>query len=140
MGRWIMFTRLTPVIEAMLNAVKIFEQMRSIFICLIAIGLLSTGWIVSAGQAQEARKCNQDTFGQVACFSVKLCECIYDRGGAMTGLPARYRWDCGILRPRCEEAPTSIIEYRGTPPSYPYAVNIDHYHPKRTVTPTPPNL
>ncbi len=93
----------------------------------------STGWIVSAGQAQEVPKCNQDTFGQVACFSIKLCECIYDRGGAMTGLPARYRWDCGILRPRCEEAPTSIIEYRGTPLFYPYAVGIDIYHPKRTV-------
>ena len=48
----------------------------------------STGWIVSAGQAQEVPKCNQDTFGQVACFSIKLCECIYDRG-CVDGL-----WSC----------------------------------------------
>jgi hypothetical protein len=69
--------------------------------------------------------CNQVAMGQVTCLATKLCECIHDRGGTMTGVPAGYRWDCGILRPRCEVVPSTIIEYRGNPPSYPAAIAIE---------------
>ena len=69
--------------------------------------------------------CNQVARGQVTCLATKLCECIYDRGGLTTGVPAGYRWDCGILRPSCEVVPSTIIEYRGNSPSYPAAVSID---------------
>ncbi len=97
-----------------------------------------TAFAAPPGKAQEAPECNEDTFGQVACFSIKLCECIYDRGGTMTGLPARYRWDCGILRPTCFYTSTSIQEYRGTPPYYPYAAEIDVHHPPRRRVPSRP--
>jgi hypothetical protein len=34
----------------------------------------------------------------------KLCACGYQRGGAVSGRPDGWRWDCGILRPACGEA------------------------------------
>jgi hypothetical protein len=111
--------------------VKFIQYTRLLFIYIAATGLISTGWTVSESKAQEAPKCNEDTFGQVACFSIKLCECIYDRGGTMTGLPARYRWDCGILRPMCFDTSTSIQEYYRPQTAYPYTVGIDLHRPTR---------
>ena len=96
-----------------------------------AVFAILLGLIISGGSqahdpgAQDAPSCNRMALGQAACFANIRCECIYDRGGAITGTPEGYRWDCGILKPRCEEAPITIIEYRGTPPSYPAAVAIE---------------
>lgn len=76
-------------------------------------------------RADDPPSCTRDSLGQAACFSPKLCECIYDRGGAITGTPAGYRWDCGTLRPNCGEAanrPATINEYTGP---YPLAIGID---------------
>lgn len=78
--------------------------------------------------AAAAPACNRPGLGTVACQEGRLCECIFDRGGAMTGIPAGFRWDCGILRPRCGDAavpPASVEEYRGTPPQLPLAIGID---------------
>lgn len=54
--------------------------------------------------AQEIPACTQDRAGAVACMAGKLCACGYQRGGAMSGRPDGWRWDCGILRPACGEA------------------------------------
>lgn len=54
--------------------------------------------------ATEPPSCASGTTGLVACMAGKLCTCQYDPGGAMTGLPAGFRWDCGILRPGCGPA------------------------------------
>ena len=98
---------------------------RSSAFWLAGIILLSSGWFGGAGQAQDAPMCNQVARGQVTCFATKLCECIYDRGGTTTGVPAGYRWDCGILKPSCEVVPATIVDYGGYPPSYPTSVAID---------------
>jgi hypothetical protein len=74
--------------------------------------------------AEDAPVCGQSTIGQLTCLSAKLCECIHDRGGSITGTPAGYRWDCGILRPKCGEAadkPATLNEYKGP---YPLAIGI----------------
>lgn len=92
---------------------------------LAGIILVSSACLSSKSQAQDAPMCNRMAIGQATCLANVQCECIYDRGGAMTGVPEGYRWDCSILRPRCEEVPATIIEYRGTPPSYPAAVAIE---------------
>ena len=79
-------------------------------------------------RANEAPSCTRASLGQTACFSPRLCECIYDRGGAMTGVPEGFRWKCDIMQPYCGEdanVPATIIEYRGNPPSYPAAVGLD---------------
>ena len=92
----------------------------------IGIVILASALFSGTGQAQSDLSCSRATYGQVTCMAVKLCECIYDRGGAMTDVPAGFRWDCGILRPRCETVPATIMEYRGNVPAYPAAVAIDH--------------
>ena len=97
---------------------------------LLGLGLLValTSSPADGLRANEAPACTRASLGQTACFSPRLCECIYDRGGAMTGVPEGFRWKCDIMKPYCGEAanvPATIIEYRGTPPSYPAAVGID---------------
>jgi hypothetical protein len=54
--------------------------------------------------AQEIPACTQDRAGAVACMAGKLCACGYQRGGAVSGRPDGWSWDCGILRPACGEA------------------------------------
>jgi len=69
--------------------------------------------------------CNQQAMGQVSCMANRMCECIYDSGGSVTGIPEGFRWNCGINRGRCEVEPGTIIEYRGNTPSIPYSVSIE---------------
>ncbi len=81
-----------------------------------------------AGADEPAPSCTRPALGETRCFTARLCACVYDRGGAMTGTPPGYRWDCGIHRPSCGEAanvPVTIQEFRGQPPAYPLAVGID---------------
>lgn len=78
--------------------------------------------------AAAAPVCDRPQLGAVACQAGRLCECIYDRGGLLTGIPAGYRWDCDILQPRCGDAAVpaaSIKEQRGTPPKLPLAIGVD---------------
>lgn len=87
----------------------------------LAIGLIHG----LSARAADAPSCNREALGQASCFSPKLCTCIYDRGGAITGTPAGYRWDCGTLRPNCGEGtgrPATMNEFNGP---YPLAIGID---------------
>ena len=68
--------------------------------------------------AVEPLPCGSGTAGLVACVAGKLCACQYDPGGAMTGLPAGFRWDCGILRPSC--GPSAELPATLEPPTVPY--------------------
>lgn len=88
-------------------------------------------WVALAGvaatpaRADQAPSCNRESLGQAHCFSPKLCACIHDRGGSITGTPSGYRWDCGTLRPSCGEnvrAPATMNEFKGP---YPLAIGID---------------
>lgn len=78
--------------------------------------------------ADGAPACGRQSLGQTACFAAKLCECVFDRGGLVTGTPPGYQWDCGIQRRNCGVAanvPVTIEEHRGIPPQLPLAVGID---------------
>ena len=90
-----------------------------------ALVLVSVGAMAAAGQAQDGPMCNQQAMGQVSCMANRMCECIYDRGGSVTGVPEGFRWNCGINRGRCEVEPGTIIEYRGNTPQVPYSVSIE---------------
>ena len=82
-------------------------------------------WGGGTAAAQDAPQCTAATFGQASCMANRVCECIYERGGAITGRPTGYRWDCGINRRQCEVDPASIVEHRGNTPQYPAAVGLD---------------
>jgi hypothetical protein len=84
-------------------------------------GLMALG---PAG-AQSPPGCDAATLGTTACLAGKMCACAYERGGIATGVPAGYRWDCGILRPGCGNSfgqPATLDPYTGP---YPTAVGID---------------
>ncbi|MCL6608641.1 MAG: hypothetical protein K6T74_11170, partial [Geminicoccaceae bacterium] len=51
--------------------------------------------------AQQPPACRPETAGIVTCMAGRLCACRFERAGRMTGTPAGWRWDCGILRPDC---------------------------------------
>lgn len=52
-------------------------------------------------RAEEIPRCTAEVGGAAACMAGRACECIFRRGGLMTGEPDGWRWDCGILRPSC---------------------------------------
>lgn len=87
----------------------------------------------SPAGAQPPLACDAATLGATACLASKLCACTYERGGVATGVPAGYRWDCGILRPGCGssfEQPATLNPYTGP---YPTALGIDRSHRAITV-------
>jgi hypothetical protein len=90
----------------------------------------------SPAGAQPPPACDAATLGTTACLASKMCACSYDRGGVATGVPAGYRWDCGILRPGCGSSfaqPATLNPYTGP---YPHAVGIDRSHGAVTVEQT----
>jgi hypothetical protein len=100
---------------------------RSLRLSLVSLSLYALAFAAPAGAGGEP-VCNRANLGQTACFTAKLCECAFDRGGLVSGTPPGYQWDCGILRPSCGEAanvPVTIEEHRGNPPQLPLAVGID---------------
>jgi hypothetical protein len=78
------------------------------------LAILATAASVEAGAVIPA--CAEGGAGLVACVAGKLCACRFDRGGTSTGLPAGYRWDCGVLRPACGDA----ADPPATPDRYPF--------------------
>jgi hypothetical protein len=87
---------------------------------LVFAGLL----LPAAAFAQTAQppRCTAESVGAVACMSTKLCECVYERGGAITGRPTGYRWECGALRPDCNQPGADLA---GPQWQMPAAVGID---------------
>lgn len=55
--------------------------------------------------AQAPPACTATGEGSVACLGDRLCQCRWSPGGSLTGRPAGYRWDCGVLRPHCGVVP-----------------------------------
>ena len=97
-----------------------------------AVAVFSGMMSVSMADAQPPL-CNTATLGTTACLASKMCVCTYERGGVATGVPAGYRWDCGILRPGCGsflDLPATLNPYPGP---YPTAVEIDRSHRALTV-------
>jgi hypothetical protein len=91
---------------------------------------------VNPAAAQPPPTCAAGTLGATACLGSKLCACTYDRGGIASGVPAGYRWDCGILRPGCGtpvHPPATLNPYEGP---YPEALDIDRSHRSVTIQQT----
>ena len=87
----------------------------------------------SSASAQSPPACDAASLGTTACLASKMCACTYERGGLATGVPAGYRWDCGILRPGCSSSftqPATLNPYVGP---YPTAVGIDRSHRNITI-------
>ena len=101
-----------------------------------AVAVFSGLILTNVADAQTPPACGAASLGMTACLASKMCACIYDRGGVATGIPAGYRWDCGILRPGCGnplEVPATLNPYPGP---YPSAVSIDRSHQNLTVEQT----
>ena len=73
-------------------------------------------------------ECGPKTIGQVGCQAGVRCKCFYDAfGSAMQGLPAGYRWDCGLNQGTCmSDVPATTSGAYGdaqpNPPSAPALV------------------
>jgi hypothetical protein len=68
--------------------------------------------------------------GRLSCQAGIRCECKYFSESRMTGTGAGYRWDCGILRGRCDLERPGDLGMPATLPEiypgpYPHAVTID---------------
>jgi hypothetical protein len=70
--------------------------------------LLALLLLAVPASANEVPPCDARRAGAVACLSGRACECRYERGGSITGQSTSYRWNCGILRPSCGEAPQPV--------------------------------
>jgi hypothetical protein len=76
---------------------------------LLALALISAAPVASHAQTFA---CTEATAGQLSCQTGIACECHWFHASAMEGTPAAWRWDCGILRPRCaENFPATIDDY-----------------------------
>lgn len=95
------------------------ETMRSlVFTFVFAIAATPA----SAAESNQPPRCTAETLGAVSCMSTKLCECVYERGGAISGKPSGYRWECGALRPDCNQPGADLA---GPQWQMPAAVGID---------------
>lgn len=89
---------------------------------LLLLGIIGLSPIaVAAEEYTQAPVCTIEREGQVACMDTKLCECGYQPAD-VSGLPARFKWDCGIQRPACN---IPGAEYDGPVYQLPQALGID---------------
>lgn len=83
--------------------------------------LLIAGLVFAAGalageapapgdKTTPAFTCSAQTEGQLTCQANKQCTCAHRPADAASGLPARWAWDCGVMRPRCEVTPADTGE------------------------------
>jgi len=74
--------------------------------------VLNLGW--SAAAEGQTFSCSAATAGQLSVQADVRCECRWSPEGRITGLPAGYRWDCGLLRGRMNYTiPTDLNAYQG---------------------------
>lgn len=88
----------------MLRALSILALMLAT-LSVAAIAQEATPAAGSGDKTTPAFTCTAQTEGQLTCQANKQCKCGYKPGDAGSGLPARWAWDCGIMRPRCEVTP-----------------------------------
>lgn len=75
--------------------------------CFLSLGLSAT----AEGQTFS---CSAATAGQLSVQADVRCECRWSPEGRVTGLPAGYRWDCGLLRARMNHTiPADLNAYQG---------------------------
>jgi|SRR5690606_20052413 hypothetical protein len=73
--------------------------------------------LIPAAAEAQSFACGESTAGQLSCQAGVACECRWFPASAMEGTPAGWRWDCGILRPRCaDNRPASVEDWRDAVP------------------------
>ncbi|MGF1641302.1 MAG: hypothetical protein ACFCUO_10175 [Rhodospirillales bacterium] len=103
-----------------------FETVATAAIAAIVLAIaIAVAGSRAAAIADDRTLCRAEVLGAAACLSGRLCECVYDRGGTVTGTPAGFRWDCGVLRPGCGDAATVPATENPFQGPYPLAVGID---------------
>ncbi len=82
--------------------------------------------------ASDPGACTPQREGMTACFANKLCRCGFAPPDKGRGLPARWRWDCGILRPACRLPPaeTGAVPSDGAQIPLPVIIDVDTEHPR----------
>jgi hypothetical protein len=69
--------------------------------------------------------CHAGQEGMTACFAGRQCVCYFERGGTMTGRRDGYRWNCGLLRPSCVEAPVETAQPSPPISVFPPAITLE---------------
>lgn len=91
--------------------------MRSALFLVALVGAFVTLTPDAARAETAVETCSVDAVDRVACIAGRLCACRFVPGSPATGLPDGYRWDCGILRPRCgDPVPATIDAWQGPLP------------------------
>jgi hypothetical protein len=90
---------------------------------LTLVALLATA-LASPTSAQDALApvCTAATAGQLSAQAGVRCGCRHFPASALAAIPAGYRWDCGILRARRNDAPVDLNLY---PYPLPEALSIE---------------
>lgn len=83
--------------------------------------------------AAELPACEPARAGVVTCMAGRMCACIFEQPGRMTGAPGGWRWDCGILRPACGGGPdTPATTAEGLLFAWPGSIDVVVSPPRRS--------
>lgn len=89
----------------------------------------------AAVHAQAAPACAPASEGMTACFAGRDCLCRFEPARKALGRPAGFRWDCGILRPRCPTPERPVPMWDGSLPS---SIDLSTSRQEIIVGPSPP--
>ncbi len=67
---------------------------------------------ISSPSPDHVPLCNAEHEGRLSCQANRVCACIYDQAVPARGLPDRWRWDCALTRPPCEQPAADGGDYR----------------------------
>lgn len=80
--------------------------------------LLGAALLLPAGAgAQAPPACAPASEGALACLAGRQCVCRFEPARRSVGRPAGFRWDCGIVRPRCPTPERPAPMWDGSLPS-----------------------
>ena len=95
-----------------MRRVRIFFGLMTLAVGLVA-GLTATAMAQDAevpDKAIPAFQCSAQTEGQLTCQAGRQCECVFKGADKGRGLPARWAWDCSILRAKCDVVPADTAD------------------------------
>ncbi|WP_150000959.1 hypothetical protein [Iodidimonas gelatinilytica] len=84
-----------------------------------------------AQDASAPPLCTAQQEGLLSCQANRICECIHANAVPAQGLPARWRWDCSIKRPQCEQPPADLGQNPGQNldlSDWPVIIDYEHEH------------
>jgi hypothetical protein len=90
----------------------------------------------AATRAQAVPGCAPASEGVAACLAGRECVCRFEPARKAIGRPAGFRWDCGILRPRCPTPERAVPMWDGSLPS---SIDLSTSRQDIIIGPTPPS-